>query len=531
MPSKDAVNILVVDDMPEKLMAMESILESLDQNVIQVNSGRDALRHLLEKDFAVILLDVNMPDMDGLETAAMIRRHKRCSNTPIIFITAYPDEMLTAQGYSLGAVDYILSPVVPEILRTKVSVFVDLFKKTEQVKQHAEERLALQREQLARAAAEEANRKKDEFLAVLSHELRNPLAPIRNALHIFRLSKLENPMLEEARNVMERQVQQLGMIVDDLLDVFRIATRKIELTRETVDLSELVRLAVEDHRASLTSDRRKLVVQVAQDPVWASIDRRRISQVLSNLLHNAVKFTNAGDEITIKLESDLLARQCLITVRDTGIGISEELLPKIFEIFTQGEQGIDRKRGGLGLGLALVKGLVELQGGSVRVASRGVGQGAEVGIILPLVNKSKDKVRPISNNVSSGVQQRILIIEDNCDSASTLRALLECYGHHVETAHSGPAGVRAAREFRPDVVLCDLGLPEMDGFQVAGVLRRDPITASSRLIAVSGYGQEEDRRRSKDAGFDLHLTKPVDPATLQSLLAVDFAKPVMAAPL
>ena len=519
MPSNDAVNILVVDDMPDKLMAMETVLESLGQNVIQVNSGRDALRHLLEKDFAVILLDVNMPDMDGLETAAMIRRHKRCANTPIIFITAYPDEMLTAQGYSLGAVDYILSPVVPEILRTKVGVFVDLFKKTEQVKQHAEERLALQREQLARAAAEEANRKKDEFLAVLSHELRNPLAPIRNALHIFRLSKVENPVLDEARNVMDRQVQQLSMIVDDLLDVFRIATRKIELAKETLDLSELVRLAVEDHRGSLTSDRRRLAVELPEEPVWVSVDRRRTSQVLSNLLHNASKFTNPGDEITVRVDTDCLEQQGLIAIRDTGIGISAELLPKVFEIFAQGEQGIDRKRGGLGLGLALVKGLVELQGGQVEVTSRGPGQGTEFGVRLPLATEAGNREEPFANSASSGARQRVLIIEDNCDSAATLRALLECYGHDVETAHSGPAGVKTARVFRPDVVLCDLGLPEMDGFQVAGVLRRDPITASSRLIAVSGYGQEEDRRRSKEAGFDLHLTKPVDPAMLEALLA------------
>src|SRR5262245_57088840 len=247
MAGDGALNILVVDDLPDKLLALETILEGLG-SVVTARSGEEALRRLLEQEFAVILLDVNMPGMDGFETAALVRQHRRAANTPIIFITAFADEMLTAQGYSLGAVDYILSPVVPEILRTKVGVFVELFKKTEQVKRHAEERVALAREQAARAAAEEANRRKDEFLAMLAHELRNPLAPIRNALHIFGMSELDDPELVEARAVLERQVQQLGGIVDDLLDVFRITHHKLVLRKEPLDLAELVRLTAEDHR-------------------------------------------------------------------------------------------------------------------------------------------------------------------------------------------------------------------------------------------------------------------------------------------
>src|SRR5262245_16397761 len=324
MAGDGALNILVVDDLPDKLLALETILEGLG-SVVTARSGEEALRRLLEQEFAVILLDVNMPGMDGFETAALVRQHRRAANTPIIFITAFADEMLTAQGYSLGAVDYILSPVVPEILRTKVKVFVDLFEKTEQVKRHAEERIALAREQAARLAAEEASRRKDEFLAMLSHELRNPLAPIRNALHLLRLSHVEDPAVIEARDVIDRQVQQLARLVDDLLDVFRITHRKITLHREALDLAQLVRLTAEDHRSGLESARLHLTMELPEDPVWVLADRTRLAQVLSNLLHNAIKFTNAGGQVTVCIDSHAETERVIVTVSDTGIGIAPEV--------------------------------------------------------------------------------------------------------------------------------------------------------------------------------------------------------------
>jgi signal transduction histidine kinase len=520
MSSNDAVNILIVDDLPHKLLALETILEPLGQNLIRAQSGREALRCLLEQDFAVILLDVNMPDMDGLETAALIRQHKRCANTPIIFITAYADEILAAKGYSLGAVDYIFSPIVPEILCAKVRVFVDLFKKTEQVKRHVEERVALAREQTARAAAEQANRRKDQFLAVLSHELRNPLAPIRNALQILSLSRLRDPVLLEARDVLDRQVAQLARIVDDLLDVFRISHSKIDLRIESLDLAELVRLTVEDNRSSLEGDSRIVVLEMPDEPVVVSADRARLAQVLSNLLQNAGKFTNRGDQIGVRVAIDAERQRAVVTVSDTGVGIAPEVLPYVFDTFTQADQGMDRKRGGLGLGLALVKALVELQGGEVHASSPGVGNGAELSFWLPLTAKAVPTPKPSNHLVGSTRQLRILVVEDNQDTAKTMQTLLTRYGHEVRTAHSGPAGIAAARDWQPEVVLCDLGLPEMDGYEVAGALRNDPATSWVRLIAVTGYGQEDDRRRSERAGFDLHLVKPVDPAELQRLLAI-----------
>jgi signal transduction histidine kinase len=523
MPIKnDAVNILVVDDLPEKLLTLEIVLEELGENVVTARSGAEALRRLLEQEFAVILLDVNMPDMDGFETAMMIRRHKKFAQTPIIFITGLVDEILTNKAYSLGAVDYILSPVVPEILRTKVRVFVELFRKTEQIKRHAEERVALAHEQAARVSAEAENRRKDEFLAILSHELRNPLAPIRNALQILSTGALEDPELAEARDVMLRQVHQLASMVDDLLDVFKITHHKISLSKEHVELTRAIRLMTEDHRSGLEGAGLRLRLELPDEPVWVLGDRVRLAQVVTNLLHNAAKFTNPGDQITVHLEADRDRQRAALTVRDTGIGIAPEHLPHIFDSFNQADRGLERERGGLGLGLALVRGFVELHGGRVQAESAGLGQGAELTISLPLSKEPKSPVRTLPNvvSISTGTHLRILIVEDNRDTAKTLLVLLKRYGHEVIMVHSGLSGVETARQWRPDVVLCDLGLPELDGYEVARTLRHDPVTAGARLIAVSGYGQEEDRLRSNQAGFDLHLTKPVDPLELQQLLSV-----------
>jgi PAS domain S-box-containing protein len=409
-------------------------------------------------------------------------------------------------------------------------------------------------------ALREADRRKDDFLAVLSHELRNPLAPLRNAVHIMRLVPVSDPTLAEARAIMDRQVRLLAAMVDDLLDVFRLTHQKAVLRKEPLDLAELVRLTVADQGAALEGyeDRGSRVehrkarienregvsaqssiinLEVPAGPVWVVGDRTRLSQVLGNLLGNAAKFSDAAGRVTVRLAVDAARRRAVVSVRDTGIGIAPELLPRVFETFTQGEQSLDRRPGGLGLGLALVKGLVELHGGGVEATSPGPGLGAELSFWLPLPppREFEDrgsilKDQPESPSRSSRIDPRssnsgsrglrVLIVEDNPDAARTLRILLTRFGHEVTVAHTGPAGVEAARRGRPDVILCDLGLPEMDGFDVARMLREDPATAPAQLIAVSGYGQDEDRRRSREAGFDLHLTKPVDPAELQRLLAV-----------
>jgi CheY-like chemotaxis protein/two-component sensor histidine kinase len=374
-----------------------------------------------------------------------------------------------------------------------------------------------QLEQELRRWAEElaaAARHKDEFLATLAHELRNPLAPVRNALQILRLRGGDPVTRAWATDVLERQIQHLTHLLDDLLDVSRLTRRKIVLRRERVDLAKLVRTEAEDHHAALEGAHLVLELDLPPTALWAEGDSTRLAQVLDNLLSNAVKFTPGGGRVTVRLTG--ASGQARLLVGDTGIGIAPDQLPGLFETLTQADTSLERTQGGLGLGLALVKGLVELHGGRVEAHSAGLGQGAEFVVILPL---EQGRAVPAAAGVGDrGQSLRILMVEDNRDGAQTLQTLLQLAGHEVALACTGPDGVALALQFHPDVVLCDLGLPGMDGFAVARALRQNPATARSRLIVLSGYGQEEDRRKSREAGFDLHLTKPVDPFELERLL-------------
>ena len=662
--------------------------------MVTARSGEEALRLVLEHDFAVILLDVNMPGMDGLETAAFIRRRKKSAHTPIIFITAFADEMHTAQGYSLGAVDYILSPVVPEVLRTKVEVFVDLFRMTQQVRRQAEERVALAKEQAARAAAEEAtrrstflaeastilassldcrrhsaaccawwcptwriwrpspwwarpasrgaanwpgygrrtkpsktaprpplrrrptscgpswkkcyaparrrcwtnsprrvrrrmasaksplrsavlfpllardrilgalilaqgdsgrvfgpadrslaedlagraaialdnarlyrdiqeaDRRKNEFLAMLAHELRNPLAPIRNAVHVLRVMGLPDANVRSARDMIDRQVTHMARLIDDLLDMSRLSRGKILLRKENLDLTAIVRNTVEDYRSILEMAGLCVQLRLPERPLYTLGDPTRLAQIVGNVLHNAGKFTDAGGEVVISLTATKDEPLALISIRDSGIGVGPEMLATMFDTFIQADGGLDRSRGGLGLGLSLVKGLVELHGGAVQALSDGLGKGMEIIIRLPLTAAPAappPPPRPASSG--GGNSRRILVIEDNLDVAESLQMMLQLSGHEVMVAHTGVDGLQVAQQLRPDVILCDIGLPGgMDGYAVARSLRETAEPSAATLIALSGYGQEEDQRRAKEAGFDRHLTKPVDPVVLTQLV-------------
>lgn len=381
----------------------------------------------------------------------------------------------------------------------------------------------------AEDALRDADRRKDDFLAMLAHELRNPLAPILNALQIMRLSQPDDPALDEARAVIDRQVRVLARIVDDLLDVFRITHGKMALRKEPLDLGAVVRQTAEDHRGPLESARLELALEIPNEPVWIAGDRTRLAQVLNNLLQNAAKFSNPGGQVTVRVRADHASpanakgakgRWAGVELRDTGIGMTADVLSHIFETYAQAESSLDRRRGGLGLGLALVKGLVELHGGAVWASSAGPGQGSAFNVALPLGKPPKVAEPEASGIPAAGRSLRVLIVEDNEDTARSLQVLLRRFGHDVMLAHTGPEGVKSARHWQPNVVLCDLGLPEMDGYEVAATLRRDPALAAVRLIGVSGYGQDDDRRRSQEAGFDIHLTKPVDPLDLQRLLNV-----------
>jgi len=375
-------------------------------------------------------------------------------------------------------------------------------------------------------ALREADRRKDEFLAMLGHELRNPLAPIRNAVQILRQAGHDEALLETARGMIDRQVSHLARLVDDLLDVSRISRGKILLRKERLDLTELVRDTVEDHRRGLEAGGLTVELTLSGGPLWVEGDGTRLAQVLGNLLNNAGKFTDPGGRVAVELSAGLArggAEGAEITVEDSGIGMDPEMLERLFETFSQADRTLDRSRGGLGLGLALVKGLMDLHGGEVQAGSAGLGRGSRFTLRLPLVEAVAVSPREPEEATAPDPEtgpRRVLVIEDNVDAAESMQMLLELSGFEVATAMDGLAGLEAARRFRPDVVLCDIGLPGgMDGYAVARELRADDALRPVRLIALTGYGQAEDQRRAYAEGFDLHLTKPVDPALLPDLLA------------
>jgi signal transduction histidine kinase/DNA-binding response OmpR family regulator len=371
----------------------------------------------------------------------------------------------------------------------------------------------------AAEATKEASRRKDEFLAMLGHELRNPLAPIRNASYLLKRMGPDDPRAARATEIIDRQVAHLARIVDDLLEVSRIARGKLPIQRETIDWGDLVRDTAEDHRAEFEVRGLELSVEVPDAPVWVSGDHTRLAQVVGNLLANAQKFTDRGARVAVRLVADEQAGQSSLTVDDTGIGMTPEVIARLFQPFEQGPQGSARTRGGFGMGLALVKGLVDLHGGEVHASSEGPGRGSQFRIRLPLVEAPGVQAASARQAPDSG-GLNVLVIEDNPDAAESLRAVLEMGGASVEVAYDGPSGVAAARSRPPQIVLCDIGLPgAMDGYDVAAAIRAEPGLRAVRLVALTGYGQQEDRRRAEQAGFDSHVTKPADPRELLALVA------------
>jgi CheY-like chemotaxis protein/two-component sensor histidine kinase len=357
----------------------------------------------------------------------------------------------------------------------------------------------------AEQALRESDRRKTEFLAVLSHELRNPLAPILTGVEILESSAPGSAAAARARAIIRRQTEHLARLVDDLLDVTRVSRGKIELRRVRLDLRDVVRRTLDDHRDQLDGRSIALEVALPPEPVWLDADATRMAQVVGNLLHNAAKFTPAGGAVCVTLSA--LGGQAELAVRDTGIGIDAQDLPRLFEPFAQGDQGLARSAGGLGLGLALVKGLVELHGGRVRAASDGPGRGAEIAVVLPLA-EAEPAALPAAPREAAPAGRDVLVIEDNEDAASTLADLLELNGHRVRIARDGRTGLALAQERIPDVIFCDIGLPDMDGYEVARALRAVDALRSVRLVALTGYAQPDDRRRAAAAGFDAHLAKP-----------------------
>jgi PAS domain S-box-containing protein len=375
----------------------------------------------------------------------------------------------------------------------------------------------------AEEALKEVNQRKDEFLAMLAHELRNPLAPIRNAAQLLLAHGSDRPEIEWARAVIERQTAQLVRLVDDLLDVSRIVRGQIALKKAPITLGEVIHNAVETTRPLIRRRKHHLIVQVPEDPVRVNGDLTRLSQVVANLLDNAAKYTDDGGQI--RLEAEVQGSCVVIRVRDTGLGIAPELLPHVFDVFTRADHTLDRAEGGLGIGLTLVKRLVEMHDGSIEAHSEGLGRGAEFVVRLPVLEESIPTLSPAFTQAEQPAPKgarslRILVVDDNVDAADSVAMLLDMEGHQTRTVNTARAALLVAPEFKPDVVLLDIGLPEMDGYEVARRLReQDGGARRMRLVAVTGYGQPADRERTRAAGFDEHLVKPVEPAVLHEVLA------------
>lgn len=371
----------------------------------------------------------------------------------------------------------------------------------------------------------ELDRRKDEFLAMLSHELRNPLAPILNAALLLRLHSnrnrlqgIENPVVQQAATIIERQVGQLARIVDELLEVSRISTGRIQLQNDRLVLSVVVQHAVATVSSLIDEHKHELAVSLPPEAIWVMGDAARLEQVMVNLLTNAAKYSDDGGHIWLKLQQE--GEEAVLRVRDTGVGIAPEILPRIFDLFTQAERSLDRSQGGLGIGLALVKRLVEMHGGTV-TASSVVEQGSEFVVRLPVVAPPETQPPPpaVKKSQSPRPSLRVLVVDDNVDTVATLAMLVRESGHEVRTAYDGSAVVEAALDFRPNIVLLDIGLPGLNGFEVAKMLRQQPQLGDIVLVALTGYGQDSDRKRSREAGFDHHLVKPGDFEKVLQILA------------
>ena len=551
-PSNVPVNILIVDDEPKNLAVLETILDDPGYRLVRATSGEEALLALMADEFAVLVLDVRMPGMSGFEVAQLVKERKKTARIPIIFLTAYYNEdQHILEGYVSGAVDYLHKPVNPAVLRSKVAVFAELHRRGRALEQsnrlllsevaerrNAEEKLGeLNRTldgrvrertaelQQSEARLREANQRKDEFLATLAHELRNPLAPVRNAVELLKRQASEAERVVWATELIDRQVTHFSRLIDDLMDVSRINQGRIELRRELVTLGEVLADALETVRPHVEAAKHDLVVLLPDQQLAVNADRTRLAQAFVNLLHNAVKYTDPGGRIELGV---LIEKgSAVVTIRDTGIGIPPERLESVFEMFSQVEAAISRSRGGLGIGLSLTQRLVQMHGGSVKAFSDGPGKGSRFHVHLPLEREGTAPVRPAapSARAEASTGLRILVADDNVDAAETLGALLELMGHTVTKVHDGEAAVAAAAKSPPQVVILDIGMPRMNGYEACRHIRGQQHEPRPLLVALTGWGQEQDHERSHDAGFDHHLVKPVEVSALKEVFAAAIKQP------
>jgi signal transduction histidine kinase len=517
------IKFLLVDDLDSNLVALEALLQREGLELLKAGSGPEALELLLVHDIALAFLDVQMPEMDGFELAEVMRGTERTRGVPIIFLTAGEvDQKRRIRGYETGAVDFLPKPIDPTILLNKAATFFELALQRQALRE-SEARIRQANEKLGRINARlaSADRSKDEFLAMLAHELRNPLAPLRNSAEILQSPAASPAEREQALEMIGRQIANMSHMIDDLLDVSRITEGKIELRRQPVALAGIFNSAARTARAAALAADQKLSVDLPEVSIFLDADPTRLEQIVGNLLNNACKYSGHGSSISLSAEVSQSTddSEVVIRVKDNGIGIDPELLPRIFDLFVQSSRSVDRSHGGLGIGLTVVSRLVKLHGGTIDAHSQGLGHGTEFTLRLPILT---DHVPPLAPPVAATPPQaskrplRVLIVDDNRDAAESMAMLQEINGHQTRVAHSGPQALVAALEFIPDVVILDIGLPGMDGYEVAAQLRTVPGLEELFIVALTGYGSATDRQLAESAGFDEHLVKPADLRLLQN---------------
>jgi signal transduction histidine kinase len=556
----ERVDILIVDDHEENLLALEAILTDPAFNLVRAGSGREALKEVLRHEFALILLDVAMPDLDGYETASLIRGRERSRETPIIFLTAnYRSDTHVFRGYSVGAVDYIFKPFNPEVLRSKVAVFVELFQKKEALKRQtqalqrahneleervqartrelasanaalraeieerrrveAERAALLEREQAARAHAESVNRMKDEFLATLSHELRTPLNAILGWAHLLTSGQRDQAMTERALNVIRNNAQAQSQLIEDILDVSRIIGGKLRLTLGQVQLRDVIEAALDS--VSPAAQAKGITIEREYEEVEPITgDKDRLQQVVWNLLSNAVKFTPKEGRVTVSLTKQ--GSDAVLTVADTGIGIHPDFLPYVFDRFSQADSSATRRHGGLGLGMAIVRYLVELHGGTVRAYSEGENKGATFTAVLPM--RMEVRARDSGPTLDAAAYEQgptedlphlegisILVVDDEPDSRGFLCTLLENQGATVASAGSTAEALEVFGRTKPDVLVSDIGMPGEDGYELIRKIRALAPLQGGRTpaVALTAYVRAQDARAALRAGYQRHIGKPV----------------------
>lgn len=520
----DAINILLVDDEQKNLDSLAAILDNADYRLLRAQDADAALKLLLDHEVAAILLDIKMPGISGFELAKIVKATKRYRNIPIVFLTAYHlDDEDVLSGYGAGAVDYLTKPLKPEIVRHKVAVFAELFVKTralaelnERLEQRVKERTAdLEKSE---EALRLGNKAKDEFIATLSHELRNPMAALRMGLDLLARYVTPSPNSTKTLETINRQLVHLVRLVDDLLDLSRISRGVIELRKESVDLVGLCREAVESHRSA--AGPRSFAFELAgPEKVMAVVDPARITQIIDNLLQNAIKFTPVDGKISVRLKKE--ADAAVVQVVDSGRGVPPEDLERVFQMFTRLDGGHASSQPSLGIGLAVGRRLAQLHQGTLVAQSEGPNRGATFTLRLPYTGASAaEAAAPPQPAVTPPDVPAldVLVVEDNEDVALMLVEWLKLMGHRVSVAQTGAEGVRLVEEQQPQVVLCDLGLPELDGLQVCRQVRALPLPRQPWMVALSGWGRDVDRERTRQAGFDNHLVKPVAAEELAELL-------------